>query len=145
AQVSEVAWVLTAFNLVLALAAVPAARWSRPRSGVALMGGLVVFGVASALCAAAPSLGALVANRCLQALGGAVVVTAALEQLVAEEGSEQRAISLWGAAGVTGAAIGPAIGGILTGAFSWEAIFIVQVPVALVIAATLLLTRGAAA
>ena len=38
ATVSEVAWVLTAFNLVLALAAVPAARWTRRRSGVALIG-----------------------------------------------------------------------------------------------------------
>ena len=56
AQVSEVAWVLTAFNLVLALAAVPAARWTRRRSGVALIAGLVVFAIASGLCAAAPSL-----------------------------------------------------------------------------------------
>ncbi len=144
AEVSEVAWVLTAFNLVLALAAVPAARWSRRRSGFALSAGMVVFAVASALCAAAPSLEALIANRCLQALGGAVIVTAALEQLVALERSDQRAIALWGAAGVTGAAIGPALGGILTGAFSWEAIFIVQVPVALAIVAALALTRAPA-
>jgi len=144
ATVSEVAWVLTAFNLVLALAAVPAARWTRRRSGVALTAGLVVFAVASGLCAAAPSLPALIANRCLQALGGAVIVTTALEQLVALERSEQRAIGLWGAAGVTGAAVGPALGGVLTGAFSWEAIFIVQVPAALLIAATLVFTPAPA-
>jgi MFS family permease len=143
-EVSEVAWVLTAFNLVLALAAVPAARWSRRRSGTALNVGLLVFAIASALCAAAPSLEALVANRCLQALGGAVVVTAALEQLVAAEHSERRAIALWGAAGVTGAAIGPALGGVLTGAFSWEAIFIVQVPAALLMAAVVAFTGAPA-
>jgi MFS family permease len=144
AEVSEVAWVLTAFNLVLALTAVPAARWSRRRSGLALGVGLVVFAGASALCAAAPTLGALVADRCAQALGGALVVTTALELLVREERSEQRAIALWGGAGVAGAAVGPAVGGILTGAFSWEAIFIVQVPIAIAIGVVLLVTRSRA-
>jgi hypothetical protein len=69
------------------------------------------------------------------------VVAAALELLVAQHG-RARAIALWAAAGVLGAAVGPALGGVLTEAFSWQAIFALQVPVALL---TLLGARGAPA
>ena len=44
-------------------------------------------------------------------------------------GSQARAV-VWGAAGVMGAAVGPALGGALTQAFDWRAIFIAQVPLA---------------
>ncbi len=46
-------------------------------------------------------------------------------------GSERRAASVWARAGVLGAAIGPAVGGLLTELISWQSIFIVQVPPAL--------------
>jgi MFS family permease len=127
-----VSWVLTGYNLALALAAVPAALLVRRTSTSTLAAaGLVVFAVASLLCAIAPSLGVLVAARCLQGLGGAAVACAALDLLVAATGSRARGTAVWGAAGALGAAIGPAAGGLLTEALSWEAIFAVQVPLAL--------------
>lgn len=126
-DVGDVAWVLIAFNLVLALAAVPAARL-RPQ-GPACALGLVVFAAASAACALAPSLEALVAARVVQALGGAVVVVAALDLLVAVSPADGAA--RWASAGVAGAALGPVAGGLLTEAISWQAIFIVQVPLVL--------------
>ena len=128
-----VSWVLTGYNLALALAAVPAALLvpRRVSSRSLALGGLAVFAVASLLCAVAPSLGVLIAARCLQGLGGAAVAAAALGLLVEATGSRIRATAVWGAAGALGAAVGPAVGGLLTEALSWEAIFAVQVPLAL--------------
>ena len=128
-----VSWVLTGYNLVLALAAVPAALWLRDGAPQRLMvAGLLVFAAASAVCALAGSLGLLVAARGLQGLGGAAVACAALPLLVGATSDRRRAIAIWGTAGAVGAAIGPAAGGALTEALSWEAIFAVQVPLALV-------------
>ncbi|MEJ7715436.1 MAG: MFS transporter [Thermoleophilaceae bacterium] len=107
--------------------------------------GLVVFAAASAGCALAPSLTALLVARVVQALGGALVIMACLELLVVATGSERMGARRWAAAGVAGAAVGPVMGGLLTSAVSWQSIFIVQVPlVALALPAALAL-RGKAA
>ncbi|MBA3327546.1 MAG: MFS transporter, partial [Solirubrobacterales bacterium] len=82
AGVGTVAWVLIAFNLALALAAVPGARVARGRARPAYGVGILAFAAASALCASAPSLGVLIAGRVGQGVAGAVVVAAALELLV---------------------------------------------------------------
>ena len=137
--ITSVAWVLTSFNLVLALVAVPAAYVSRRRPREAFAMGVVVFAAASLTCGLAPSFDVLVGARCVQALGAALVVTSALGLLAQERGSDERALSVWVAAGVLGAALGPAAGGILTQLLGWESIFLAQVPVALVL---LLALRG---
>lgn len=133
AEVSEVAWVLTGYNLVLGLAAVPAARLSvrATRAPLVAAVGLVVFAGASAACALSGTLTTLIAARGVQAIGGAFVITACLELLVAATGDARRGAGLWASAGVAGAAIGPVVGGALTEALSWEAIFFVQVPLVL--------------
>ena len=132
AEVGQVAWVLIAFNLVLALAAVPAALVCvRGDPALATTGGLLVFAGATAMCAVAPSLGVLVAARAAQALGGALVIVGSLELLVAATGAEAAGARRWAAAGVAGAAFGPVIGGLLTSAFSWRSIFVVQIPAVL--------------
>ncbi len=131
-SVAGVTWVLVSFNLVMALAAVPAAHLARRVGpGRAAAVGLAVFAGASLACAIADQLSTLIAARCVQALGGAAAVTAVLELLPATVGSERRATALWAAAGATGAALGPAIGGLLTELVSWQSIFLIQVPVAL--------------
>jgi MFS family permease len=73
----------------------------------------------------------LIAARSVQALGGALAVTAVLELMPATVGSERRATALWATAGATGAALGPAVGGLLTELVSWQSIFLIQVPIAL--------------
>ncbi len=103
AEVSEVAWVLTAFNLVLALAAVPAARICvRADAAVAGTIGIVAFAAASATCALAPSLGVLIGARVAQAIGGAFVIVACLEPLGGESwarpGSRAPRSGRWSAA-----------------------------------------------
>jgi MFS family permease len=137
--VGAVVWVLVAFNLVLALLAIPAALLAR-RAGPArtTVGGLMVFAGASLLCGTVDDLESLIAGRCLQAAGGAAAVCAALELLPATVGSERRAAGLWALAGAAGAAAGPAVGGALTELVSWESIFLVQVPLALAAAIPLL-------
>ena len=143
AEVGQVAWVLIAFNLVLALVAVPAARVCvRGDPATATAGGLVVFAAATAVCAAAPSLGVLIAARAAQAVGGALVIVGSLELLVEATGAERAGARRWAAAGVAGAALGPVIGGLLTSAFSWRSIFVVQVPVLLLALPAVLALRG---
>ncbi len=132
ARVGEVAWVLIAFNLVLALAAVPAARLCvRGDPAWATAAGLIVFGAATAACAAAPSLAVLITARAFQAVGGALVLVGSLELLIAAAGDELAGARRWAVAGVAGIALGPVAGGLLTAAFAWRSIFIVQIPVAI--------------
>jgi MFS family permease len=135
--ITTVAWVLTSYNLVLALLAVPAAYVARRRPRAAFVAGAIVFAAASLACGLAPSFEVLVAARCVQAAGGALIVTAALDLLSEMTGSEVRAARVWVAAGVLGAALGPAAGGVLTQALGWESIFLVQVPLALLSLAAL--------
>lgn len=132
AEVSDVTWVITAFNLAVALAAIPAARLARRRGAqLVCAGGLALFAASSAACALAPSLGVLIAARALQGIGGAAAVTAALELLPGLLGGERPAVRLWALAGGAGAALGPAVGGLLTELISWQSIFILQLPLAL--------------
>ena len=130
--ITTVAWVLTSFNLALALVAVPAALVARRRPRRGFFTGAVVFAAASIACGVAGSFELLVAARCLQAVGAGFVVVAALALLGEATGSGPRAARVWVTAGVLGAAFGPGVGGILTELFGWRSIFIVQVPLALV-------------
>ena len=86
-----VSWVLTAFNIVLAAAILPASRLARRMAPRAWVGGLVVFAGSSLVCAVAPSIGVLIAARCVQALGGAAVVASAIELLAGTRGSHREA------------------------------------------------------
>jgi predicted MFS family arabinose efflux permease len=138
-SVFGVTWVLVSFNLVMAVAAVPAAMVARrvgPGRSAAV--GLAIFAGAGLACGLSDQLSTLLIARSVQALGGALAVTAALELLPATVGSERRATAVWATAGATGAALGPALGGILTQLVSWQSIFLVQVPIALAAAVPIL-------
>jgi MFS family permease len=131
ATVTGVSWVITAFNLALALAAVPAAVAARRLGAVRVeAAGLVVFAAASAAAGLAGDLEIVIAARCVQAVSGAAVVCAALELLPVVARSPERGTRLWIGAAAVGSAVGPAIGGVLTQALSWRAVFAVQVPIA---------------
>jgi len=143
ATVGQVAWVLIAFNLVLGLAAVPTAMsFTRAQPRILSALGIAVFAGASAWCALAGSIDVLIAARCIQALGGALALVGCLELLVAEYG-ERRGVAAWVAAGVLGTATGPVAGGLLTEAISWQAIFVVQVPFAVLAVPAALAVRAA--
>ena len=95
-SVAGVTWVLVSFNLVMALAAVPAALLARRVGpGRAAAVGLAIFAGAGLACGLSDQLSTLIVARCVQALGGAAAVTAALELLPATVGSERRAAAVW--------------------------------------------------
>ncbi len=123
-----VSWVLTAFNLALALAILPAVKVARatPRAGWAA--GVAVFALASLACALADSEAFLIGARVVQALGGALAVACSIELIARSTGSHERAAPIWAGAATIGVAVGPAAGGLLTELLSWQAIFLVQVP-----------------
>jgi EmrB/QacA subfamily drug resistance transporter len=129
---SELSWVLNAYAIVIAALLVPLGRIAdnvgRKRAFVA---GLVVFALASALAAAAPSVGFLVGARVLQAVGAALLIPTSLALLLSAAPLEKRTayVGAWAAAGGVAAAAGPPIGGLLV-QLSWRWVFIVNVPVA---------------
>jgi MFS family permease len=85
-SITDVAWVLISYNLVLAVGAVPAARLVRGRSRLWFAAGLVVLAAASLACGFASSFPVLLAGRCVQAAGAALVVATALVLLGVVEG-----------------------------------------------------------
>ena len=140
AQIGDVAWVVTAYNLAvagLALALADIVRRIGPARLCAF--GLATFVIGSVGCAVAGSLGMLIGLRVVQGAGAAFVLAAALPALAAATGSYARGITTWALASTVGVAVGPAAGGILTELFDWRAIFAAQAPVALL---ALLALRG---
>jgi MFS family permease len=131
-EIATLAWALTSFNLALALSALPAAYLARRRPAPVFAVGIAVFAAASLTCALAPSFDVLVGARAVQGAAGAAVVCAALDLLAQTTEADARAGRIWALAGVIGASIGPAAGGILTQLLGWESIFVVQAPIALV-------------
>ena len=144
ADVAGVAWVLIAFNLVLALVAVPAARLClRGDPAVAVAGGVTRLrgrdhGVRVGRVAGR-------ADRGPRGPGGRGRAGDRRKSRAArcrDLGPSARALRRWAAAGVAGAALGPVIGGLLTSAFSWRAIFVAQIPVMLITLPAAIALRG---
>jgi MFS family permease len=128
-----IAWVITAYNLAVAVCALALVLAPGREAGrAALAAGSLVFLGASIACALADSLPVLVAARSVQGIGGALLLAGSLPVLGSLAGSSERGIAVWTLAGTFGAAVGPALGGALTQAFDWRAIFIAQAPVAAV-------------
>jgi MFS family permease len=125
--VEGVAAVIGAYTVVLAIALVPFERAASAFSVRAVgAGGFALFAVASAACAGADDLTGLLVARCVQALGAAAGLATVFDLL----GGAGRGRRLWLGAAVFATAVGPALGGALTQAFDWRAIFVFQVPVA---------------
>jgi EmrB/QacA subfamily drug resistance transporter len=130
-SLSSLSWVVSGYSIVFAALLVPAGRWAdafgRKR---AFLTGLGVFVLASAACAAAPSVELLIAARVVQGAGGAMMLPTSLGLILPEfELSERHAaIGVWAATGGVAAAAGPPLGGLLVGA-DWRWVFLVNVPV----------------
>jgi EmrB/QacA subfamily drug resistance transporter len=101
--------------------------------------GVASFGVASALCAAAPDSTSLIVFRGLQGVAGALLTPASLAVITSTFSGAARgaAIGTWTAWSGISFVIGPLVGGWLIGVSSWRLIFVINIPIAVV---TLLLT-----
>lgn len=139
-----ISWVLDAYFITFAALLVLAGRladqFGRRRLFLA---GLLVFSLASLICAVAPSAGVLIAGRIVQAAGAAMVVPAAQGILLSELPPEEWQRGLGVLAGIIGlaAAIGPVVGGLLVEGLDWRWVFWINLPVciaALVFGARLL-------
>jgi len=141
-SLSALSWVLNAYNIVFAafLMAAAGIADSLGRRRVFVFG-LGLFTVGSLLCAIAPSAGALIAFRVVQALGAACLVPSALALVLNAfpPAHRRHGVALLSAVGAAAAGFGPSLGGLLVTAANWRLVFLVNVPVG--VAAALLARR----
>ncbi len=132
----EIEWIVIGYLVVIAATLLTFGRLAdmvgrRP----VFLGGLIVFTTGSVICGAAPSLPILVAARLFQGLGGAAIFATNVAMVTAAFGPRERGRAL----GINlilvalGISAGPTVGGILTEAFSWRAIFYVNLPIGLIV------------
>ena len=94
--------------------------------------GLVLFGLSSLLCSAAPTVHVLIAARVLQGVGGSMLNPVALAIIAnshADPARRARAMGVWGAVLGVAMALGPVLGGLLVDNVGWPSIFWINVPV----------------
>lgn len=139
ASTTALQWTVDAFTLVVAafllMAGTTADRVGRRRTFEL---GLFVFALGSALSALSPSVQLLIAARCVQALGASMLNPVALSIITTtftDPHARARAIGAWGAVVGVSLGAGPLVGGLLVDAFSWHAVFWMNVPVALAVLA----------
>ncbi len=102
--------------------------------------GVVLFALASIACAFAGSIDVLIAARCIQGIGGALLTPGSLALISAAYSDDEargRAIGLWSGFSALTSAAGPVIGGWLTQEFSWRYVFVINVPLAIGVLAIL--------
>ncbi len=132
ASVEGLEWTVNAYNLSFAVLLMTAAalgdRFGRRRSFAA---GIGLFVAASAACALAPSVGALIAARAVQGAGAALVTTLALALVSAAFPPARRGAALGIFFAVNGLAVagGPLVGGAVTEGIAWQWIFWLNVPI----------------
>jgi EmrB/QacA subfamily drug resistance transporter len=142
-SVATLEWTVNAYTLPFAAGIITAAalgdKFGRRRMYVT---GLLLFTIASAACALAPSAGVLITARAAQGLGAALVTPLSLTILAAVFPPERRGsiIGIWGAIGGLAVAAGPLVGGAVVQGLDWHWIFWINVPIGLA-AAALSLTR----
>jgi EmrB/QacA subfamily drug resistance transporter len=132
---AAVGWVSIGYSLAFAAALPVFARLAEMgHRKVMYVCGFALFGLFSALCGFAPSLGWLVAFRVLQGASGALLGANSIVILVLASGAAMRgrALGIFATAQAVGVCLGPALGGIILGSLSWHWIFWVTVPVAIV-------------
>src|SRR6476619_7388673 len=130
-------WVLTSYIVASAIA-LPISGWLADKVGRKrlLLISVVVFTIASVLCATATSLGEMVVFRALQGVGGAFIVPLAQATLfdINPRDKQGQAMALFGGGVMIGPILGPVLGGWLTDNYNWRWVFLVNLPVGIICA-----------
>lgn len=130
-SLGTLSWVLNGYAIVFAALLVVAGRYAdRIGHRPVFLAGLVAFTVASAACAAAPGIAALIGARLVQAAGAALLMPTSLALLLAVTAPERRAsaVRVWASVGGIAAGLGPVVGGLLVEA-GWRWVFVLNLPV----------------
>lgn len=133
ADVATLQWVVDAYNLVYAALLLTggliADLYGRRRVFIA---GILVFTLASLLCALAPDMPILIGGRALAGVGAALMIPASLSLVRViwpDPAARGHALGIWAACNGLAFVIGPTLGGVLIGWFGWRSIFLVVIPV----------------
>jgi EmrB/QacA subfamily drug resistance transporter len=131
ASTSALQWILNGYLLTLAsLILLGGSLGDRLGRRLVFQVGVVIFTLASLLCAVAPNVELLIFARLVQGIGGALLTPGSLAIIEASfrPADRARAIGAWSGLGGVAGAIGPLVGGWLIGAISWRAIFLINLP-----------------
>jgi EmrB/QacA subfamily drug resistance transporter len=135
ASLAGLQWVTNAYLLALCSLLLNAGRIAdRIGRKRAFMIGIAGFGLSSAGCALAGSTGQLIAWRAIQGAAGAMLMPSSLAILRATFSDREldRAIGAWAATATSSVVAGPIVGGLLVEHVSWQSVFLINLPVALV-------------
>src|SRR5213078_3666711 len=134
ASIEQLEWTVNAYNLSFAVLLITGAalgdRYGRRRFYAV---GLGLFAGASAACAVAPDVGALIAARAVQGAGSALIMPLGLALLSSAFPPEKRGAAIGIFSAITGLAVasGPLVGGAVVEGIDWEWIFWINVPIGL--------------
>ncbi|MER6760775.1 MULTISPECIES: MFS transporter [Amycolatopsis] len=133
AEFTDLQWIVDGYTVALSAVILTGGtlgdRYGRKRI---YLGGLAVFTLASLVCGLAPTLELLIAARVAQGVAAAAVIPggiALLAHAYPEPRERARMLGAWGAVAGGALVIGPLIGGPITDAFGWPAIFLVNLPI----------------
>ncbi|WP_406382728.1 MFS transporter [Streptomyces sp. NBC_01618] len=135
ASTADVQWMINAYSLVqsglLLTAGSSADRYGRKKM---LIAGLALFGIGSLVAGLAQSSAQLIAARAGMGIGGALLMTTTLAVVVQifDDSERVKAIGIWSTVSSLGFAVGPLIGGVMLEHFWWGAIFLINIPVAVI-------------
>ncbi|EHB56160.1 drug resistance transporter, EmrB/QacA subfamily [Mycolicibacterium rhodesiae JS60] len=137
ADLAAMSWVLNAYTIVFVAVLTPAGRLGdRYGHRRIFLAGLTIFLAGSLACGLSTTFAMLVASRVFQAFGAGMLMPSSLALLLAAVPADRRtrAVGMWSAVGAMAAALGPPLGGVLVG-FSWQWIFLVNLPVGVIVVA----------
>ncbi len=130
-----VTWVLTAYIVASAMA-IPITGWLAEQVGRKrlFIWSVIVFVIASMLCAVAQNLETMVGFRVIQGIAGAFLVPLAQAVMFDINPPEKhaRAMAMFGAGVMIGPILGPVLGGYLTDNFNWRWVFLINLPIGVI-------------
>ncbi|MBY5446422.1 MFS transporter [Rhizobium leguminosarum] len=139
ASVTELQWVVDAYNLVYAALLISGGLFADLYGRrLMFMIGCAVFALASLGCAFASTIAILIAARALTGFGSALLLPASLSLIrviYRDEKIRARALGIWAGCNGMSLAIGPSLGGFLIRDFGWRSVFFVVIPIGLTAAA----------
>ena len=135
ASAASIQWIIDAYSLVFAALLLTMGsisdRYGRKRW---LQIGVVLFGIGSVAAALTNSTGTLIATRAFLGMGAAIILPSTLSLVISTFPREERsmAIGIWAATFGLGIGFGPVVGGYVVEHYSWNAIFLLQFPIAII-------------